>query len=184
MRLGMLATSEGTPWMTILSSAGSALLGAVVGSGLTTWASRRQSRSDRQNERLRLSQDTARSVDTWIYELQAEIDEALDGQNELKLQKAAQTFSVKIGPALSSFCDLDLVHRITNNRTFAQILANGPSGTNWLAPRIPTPPLLAAFERHQVAVHEALQAHRRETPLPPYTEPPLSDLAALEQWAG
>jgi hypothetical protein len=169
-----------TPWWTIAASAGSALIGAVIGSLLTIWAAGKRARDARSLERLRRSQDAARTVDAALFPLSREVETAIANAHSPSLWKAANDFAATAGPALTAIDDSDLAERVKNHRALARIVGGGlgpPPQTS-----MPSEKVVSAFRLHQDAVHEALEAHVKENKLPSYSAPPRTSVAELEAW--
>jgi hypothetical protein len=166
-------------WVTALISGGSALLGAVVGSVITSRAGQALAKGERKAQRLRRSHEAASELIESIYTLSRAVDYAIASTSPPLLAEASNDFSESVAPKLAWIEDEALTSRVRNHRTFA--VAVGIGGTPKIS-RIPPPGLAEALGRHAEAILEGLEAHIQGIPLPAYREPPLRDIQGLIDW--
>jgi hypothetical protein len=166
-------------WFTASIAAGSALLGAIVGTIGTSIVSKQSAKSDRANQEAQRSREAAGHLIEAIYKLANDVTDATARNLPPELAIAANTFAQAVGTSLAWLTDPDLDVQAINHRELAMIVGLG--GTQNLM-RIPPEGLTKALTKHAEMVVEALEAHIKGKRPPKYVAPPLHDVAALDAW--
>lgn len=148
-------------WTTALVSLGSALLGAVVGSGLTILAGRLQAKDDRAEARRERSEHAAQEIVYAMFALTRKVSDAIANRSPAQLSAVVDDFTQAVGPPSMLISDEDVSRRLLDFWEVTRRFVSAP---------LPSA-LVDVWVEHSDVVRLSLEAHITGKPLPDYRPP-------------
>jgi hypothetical protein len=164
-------------WLQALIGFGGALIGALVGGSFVIWAGTIQWRRDRLAAKADRSQSAAQSLLRALASLEGAVVQWTWDHQADSLASGFNAFSITTNAEAPMLTDEQVSTRLHNHVDFVFRFTGIASSA-----RLKPDPLVPALRLHADAVTDALTAHVRGQPLPPYKAPPLEDVQGILDW--